>query len=130
MTEEDKGAILVAIVSLQTGIPFGMARWYPNHLADQVSAIFSCEYVQKGTLYLNGIEKNDRVIIIDDIISTGGTLIGIIKLLNEVGARIVDTIVLGEKIEYNGIERVKKETGVNVRSLVKISIKGEKSRVV
>ena len=29
--EEDKGAILVAGVSLATGLPFGMARWYRNN---------------------------------------------------------------------------------------------------
>ena len=130
LTEEDKGAILVAAVSLQIGIPFGMVRWYPNNLANQVSAIFSCEYIKERTLYLSGIEKNDRVIVIDDIMSTGGTLIGIIKTLNKIGAQIIDTIVLGEKIEYNGVKRVKKETGINVRSLMKISVKGEKSRVV
>ena len=130
LTEEDKGAILVAAVSLHTGIPFGMARWYPNHLADQVSAIFTCEYVEKGTLYLSGIEKGDRVAIIDDIISTGGTLIGIIKTLQTIGAHIVDIIVLAEKIEYKGIQRVKEETDMDVRSLMKISIAEEKSRVL
>ena len=130
LTEEDKGAILVAAVSLHTGIPFGMARWYPNHLADQVSSIFTCEYVKKGTLYLSGIEKGDRVAIIDDIISTGGTLIGIIKTLQTIGAHIVDIIVLAEKIEYKGIQRVKEETDMDVRSLMKISIAEEKSRVL
>jgi len=130
LTEEDKGAILVAAVSLHTGIPFGMARWYPNQLADQVSAIFSCEYVEKGTLYLSGIEKGDRVVVIDDIISTGGTMIGIIKTLQAIGAHIVDIIVLAEKIEYKGIQRVKEETSIDVRSLVKISITGKKSKVL
>ena len=130
LTEEDKGAILVAAVSLHTNIPFGMARWYPNQLADQISAIFTCEYVEEGTLYLSGIEKGDEVVIIDDMISTGGTLIGIIKTLQAVGANIVKIIVLAEKIEYNGIQKVKDETGLNVRSLVKISIAGEKSRVL
>ncbi|MHA2346076.1 MAG: phosphoribosyltransferase family protein [Candidatus Hodarchaeales archaeon] len=130
LTEEDKGGILVAAASLQTGIPFGMARWYPNQLADQISEIFTCEYVEEGTLYLSGIEKNDRVIIIDDIISTGGTLIGLIRSLEKIGAIIADIIVLAEKIEYKGIDRIKIETGYDVRSLVKISIKGVKSRVL
>ena len=130
LTEEDKGAILIAAVSLQTGIPFGMVRWVPNTLADQVSTIFSCEYVKEGTLYLNGIEKNDRVIIIEDTVSTGGTLIGIIKTLNKVGAQIVDAIVLVEKIEYQGIKRIERETGVKVRSLIRLSVKGEKSKVI
>ncbi|MHA1969944.1 MAG: adenine phosphoribosyltransferase, partial [Candidatus Hodarchaeales archaeon] len=86
ITEEDKGGILVAAVSLLSGLPFGMARWYPNQLASQISSIFSCEYIDKGTLYICGIESGDRVCIIDDIISTGGTIIGMIKAMQEIGA--------------------------------------------
>lgn len=130
LTEEDKGGILLAAVALQTGIPFGMVRWVPNQLVTQVSEIFSCEYVKQGTLYLSGIEKNDRVVIIDDIISTGGTMIGIIKTLMKIGANIKDIIVLAEKSEYNGVEKVKKETGMNVRSLIKISVSGTRSKVI
>jgi adenine/guanine phosphoribosyltransferase-like PRPP-binding protein len=130
LTEEDKGGILLAAVSLQTGLPFGMVRWVPNQLANQISEIFSCEYIKEGTLYLSGINKNDRVIIIDDIISTGGTMIGIIKTLEKIGAKIVEVLVLAEKIEYNGIEKVKKATGVDVRSLIQLSISGVKSKVV
>jgi adenine/guanine phosphoribosyltransferase-like PRPP-binding protein len=130
ITEEDKGAILVAAVSLLSGLPFGMARWYPNQLACQISSIFSCEYIDKGTLYICGIESGDRVCIIDDIISTGGTIIGMIKALQEIGAEIVDIIVIGEKIEYKGIERVFNETGFSVKSIFKISISDESSTVI
>ncbi len=130
LTEEDKGGILLAAVSLQTGLPFGMVRWVPNKLANQVSEIFSCEYVKEGTLYLSGINKNDQVIIIDDIISTGGTMIGIIKTLRKIGAKIVEVLVLAEKIEYNGVKKVKEATGVDVRTLIQISISGDRSKVV
>ena len=130
LTEEDKGGILVAAVSLLTKLPFGMARWYPNTLADQVSSIFACEYITKGKLYISGIEPNDRVCIIDDLISTGGTLIGMIKALEKLGAKIQDIIVLGEKIEYHGVERVFKETGIRVKPILKISVAGNVSKVV
>jgi len=130
LTEEDKGGILLAAVSLQTGIPFGMVRWVPNQLANQVSGMFSCEYIREGTLYLSGINRNDRVVIIDDIISTGGTMIGMIKTLEKIGAKIVDIIVLAEKIDYQGVNKVKKTTGFDVRSLIKISVSGARSKVI
>ncbi|UCG01280.1 MAG: adenine phosphoribosyltransferase [Candidatus Heimdallarchaeota archaeon] len=130
ITEEDKGAVLVAAVSLLSGLPFGMARWYPNQLADQVSSIFSCEYLSRGTLYICGINRGDRVCIIDDIISTGGTLIGMIKALQGIGAEIIDIIVIGEKIEYQGVKNVIQETGFQVQSIFKISVKGELSKVI
>ncbi len=130
ITEEDKGGILVSAVSLLSGLPFGMARWYPNQLASQISSIFSCEYIDKGTLYICGIESGDRVCIIDDIISTGGTIIGMIKAMQQIGAEIVDIIVIGEKIEYKGIERVFNETGFSVKSIFKVSISDESSTVI
>ena len=130
ITEEDKGGILVAAVSLLSGLPFGMARWYPNQLATQISSIFSCEYIDKGTLYICGIESGDRVCIIDDIISTGGTIIGMIKAMQEIGAEIVDIIVIAEKIEYKGVERVFNETGFLVKSIFKVSISDESSTVL
>ena len=130
ITEEDKGAVLIAAVSLITKLPFGMARWYPNQLADQVSSIFSCEYISKGTLYICGINRGDRVCIIDDIISTGGTLIGMIKALRDIGAKIVDIIVIGEKIEYQGVKNVFEETGFPVQTILKISVKGQFSKII
>ena len=130
ITEEDKGGILVAAVSLLSGLPFGMARWYPNQLVSQISSIFSCEYIDKGTLYICGIESGDRVCIIDDIISTGGTIIGMVKAMQEIGAEIVDIIVIGEKIEYKGVERVFNETGFSVKSIFKISISDKSSAVL
>jgi len=129
ITEEDKGAILVAAVSLLSGLPFGMARWMPNKLADQINSIFSCEYTQ-GTLYLCGIERGDQVCIIDDLISTGGTLIGMIKAIQKIGADIRDIIVIGEKIEYKGVERVHTETGIHVQSILEISVENNYSEVI
>ena len=130
LTEEDKGGILVAAVSLETGIPFGMARWYPNSLANQISSIFSCEYLSEKELFLCGIEKGNRVVIIDDIISTGGTMIGIIDTVKKIGAEIVDIIVLAEKIEYGGVQRIFTETGISVNTLIKISVAGKTSKVL
>lgn len=126
--EEDKGAILVASTSLATGLPFAMARWYPSGLEGQVSVGFEMEYVS-GQLFLNGIEENDRVIIVDDMISTGGTMLALIQAIQLAKAKIVDIICVAEKIEYEGVQRIAKETGYQAKTLVKISIAGERSKV-
>jgi len=44
--EEDKGAILVAGVSLASGLPFGMARWQPSGIQKQLWVDFECEYTE------------------------------------------------------------------------------------
>ena len=127
--EEDKGAILVASTSLATGLPFGMARWYSAGLEGEVSVDFEMEYAS-GQLFLNGVEENDKVIIVDDMISTGGTMLALIQAVQLAKGQIVDIICVAEKIEYDGVQRIAKETGYQVKTLVKISIAGERSKVI
>ena len=127
--EEDKGAILVAAVALKTGLPFGMARWYPSGIDGQVSVDFNMEY-NKGKLFLNGIEAGDKVVIVDDMVSTGGTMVALIQAIQQAGAEILDIVCVGEKPAYNGVERILNETGFRVKTLVKIDVDGELSRVI
>lgn len=127
--EEDKGAILVASTSLATGLPFGMARWYPAGLEGQVSVDFEMEYAS-GQLFLNGIEENDKVIIVDDMISTGGTMLALIQAVRLAQGTILDIICVAEKVEYGGVQKITRETGYRVKTLVKISIAGDRSKVV
>ncbi|MBT3721268.1 adenine phosphoribosyltransferase [archaeon] len=129
VTEEDKGGILVAGTSMITGLPFGMARWYPNGLANQISEKFNMEYC-KGNLYLNGILKGDKVAIIDDMVSTGGTMISMIKAIEKTGAEIVQIICVAEKLGYDGIQKIKEETGYDVDIFIKVDVSGKKSKVI
>jgi len=127
--EEDKGAILVASTSLVTGLPFGMARWYPAGLEGQVSVEFEMEYAS-GRMFLNGVAENDKVIIVDDMISTGGTLLALIEAVRMAKAEIVDIVCVAEKIEYGGVQRIANQTGHQVKTLVKISVAGERAKAV
>lgn len=127
--EEDKGGVLVAAVSIITGRPFGLARWCPSGVPGQVSVPFESEYAD-GQIYLNGVEAGDEVVIVDDLVSTGGTMIALIEAIETVGARINDIICIAEKIEYGGIERIKAETGHTAKCLLQLSISGETCRVL
>lgn len=127
--EEDRGGILVAAVSLASGLPFGMTRWQPSGIEDQLWVPFECDYVE-AMLYLNGVQKGDRVLIVDDMISTGGTVLAMIQLVRMAQAEIVDVVCLVDKVEYGGIERVKRETGIDVTTIVKVSVNGPRSKVV
>jgi len=127
--EEDKGAILVATTSLATKLPFGMARWYPTGLDGQISVDFDMEYAS-GKLFLNGVNKNDKLIIVDDMISSGGTLIALVQAIQLAKAEIIDIVCVAEKIEYGGVKRIHDQTGFKPKTLLKISIDGPRSKVV
>jgi adenine/guanine phosphoribosyltransferase-like PRPP-binding protein len=127
--EEDKGGILVAATSLLSGLPFGLARWYPSGLEGQIEMPFDAEYTG-GRLFLNGIDQGDRVVIVDDVISTGGTMIAMIKTVERAKAEILDIVCVAEKVEYGGPARVKQETGYTVKSILQVSVAGERSKVL
>ncbi|MNR06991.1 Adenine phosphoribosyltransferase [compost metagenome] len=104
-----------------------IARWYPYNLPSEVNIPIACEYY-KGNLYVNGINAGDKVIIIDDTISTGGTLLSLIEAVRQRGAEIVEVLVLVEKVDNRGVERVKVEAGIDVKTVLKIKV--EESGVI
>ena len=127
--EEDKGGIIVAGVALAADKPFGMMRWYPSGITGQVKVSFKCEYIE-GFLYLNGVEPGDRVLVVDDMISTGGTMTGMIRALEQAGADIVDIVSVGAKVNYGGVAFVQKETGYTPKVLISIDVSEKRSKVI
>ena len=73
----------------------------------------------------NGVEETDRVVIVEDVISTGGTMISLINAIRQTGCRIEDVICVAEKTEYRGVERIRDETGVAVKCLLQLDLSGE-----
>lgn len=127
--EEDKGGGLLAAVSLLSGLPYGIARWYPSGLEGQVQVEFDCEYTG-GSLFLNGVEPGDNVYIVDDLISTGGTLVGLVSAVRKAGAEVSGILCVVEKRSYGGAGRVFEATGISVQSLIEVDVSGEHSVVV
>ncbi|KMN09670.1 adenine phosphoribosyltransferase [Pseudomonas helleri] len=131
VTEEDKGAPLATAVSLLTGIPMAMARWYTYSLdsVNQAVVNITSEYFE-GTLYLNGINPGDRVVIVDDTLSTGGAVISLIESIRQRGAEVVDVVCAVEKVEKKGAVHVYNKTGITVKTLMKIQLSDEKVQVL
>jgi adenine phosphoribosyltransferase len=137
LVEEDKGAILGGAMCLASGLPLAVARWYTYGFEDlptegqsrPIATSIASEYFE-GTLYVNGVRPGDRVIVIDDTISTGGTLLALIQAVRGAGAEVSEVLVAVEKPANRGVERVQKETGVEVKSLVRIDVDPQTNRVV
>ncbi len=67
-------------------------------------------------MHKDAIKPGQRVIIVDDLIATGGTIEAIIKLIERLGGKVVKIVFLMELEGLNGRERLK---GYNVDSVVK-----------
>ncbi|WP_151816247.1 phosphoribosyltransferase family protein [Acinetobacter seifertii] len=131
VTEEDKGAPLATTISLLTGKPLAMARWYPYSLTELNNNVvdIKSEYFE-GKMYLNGIDKGDKVVIIDDTLSTGGAVIALAEALKTAGSTIEKVICAIEKVQNKGKEKVKEITGLDVTSIMKIEVFPEEVKVV
>lgn len=121
--EEDKGAHIATAVSLRADVPLTLARIYqysgaslhPTSVAVEVHS----EY-QRGTLVLNGLTSYHDALLVEDTISTGGTIVSLIRAIRSQGARIVRCVAVVEKLGPNGVSHVGVETGIQVETLIRI----------
>lgn len=131
LTEEDKGALLAGLISVSVSKPLAMARWYSYPLPAPGSIVvpLDMEYA-KGQLLVNGIVPGDRLSIVDDTLSTGGTAISLIQAAQKVGASVVEMRVVIEKLGFGGRPRLAEEAGLDVKAVLGISINGEGKVIV
>ncbi|MDD1746611.1 MAG: adenine phosphoribosyltransferase [Methanomassiliicoccales archaeon] len=127
VSPEAMGIPLAVPLSLELGIPYSVVRKKRYGLPGEV-AVSQVTGYSKGHMYVNGIGKGDKVVVIDDVVSTGGTLLAVIKALRHIGAEIVDVIVAVEKGE--GKAALEREVGIRVKSLVRVEIREGRLKVL
>jgi adenine phosphoribosyltransferase len=117
---EAMGIHIGSVLSTMTDIPMTIMRKRAYRLPGEI-AVHQATGYSKGELYLNGIMKGDRVVIIDDVVSTGGTMRALLEALEIAGADVVDVCI--------AIQRGDPDIGRPYKSLVKINVT-EKVHVV
>lgn len=100
---EAMGLPLCAPLSVRSGVPLVVARKRSYGLEGEIAIDQSTGY-SKGTMYLNDIAPGERVLIVDDVLSTGGTLRAIVDGVRRCGAQVAQIVVVVEKGE--GLRRL------------------------
>lgn len=116
---EAMGIHHATVLSLKTGIPFVVVRKRRYGLPGEV-AVHQMTGYSEGELYINGVDSGDRVVVIDDVVSTGGTLLAVLEALREMDVDVRDVITVIDKGE--GSRVVRERTGFTVKSLVKVDV--------
>ncbi len=120
---EAKGFLLTPLFE-NTGLDITLIRKRDYRIANQIVVEQRKAYRDneiKNLMYCIGLKKDDKPLIIDDMISSGGTQITTIKALER---HDYDIVGIGTVYERgNGIENVKKETGHTVKGLVRLEIR-------
>lgn len=120
-TAEAMGFPLATALSLRVRKPYVFLRKRRYGLPGEVSVAQTTGY-RKSDLFINGIRSGDRVVFVDDVISTGGTLRAIIQALRSAGALLVDVIIVFEKTREK--ERLERELGIRIKTLLAVDVVG------
>ncbi len=120
---ESRGFVFGAPLALRLGAGFVMMR-KPNKLpAETISESYELEY---GTdtihMHTDAIEKGANVVVIDDLLATGGTAAAACNLVKKAGGRVEAAAFIIELTPLKGAEKIKEKSGVDTVSMLKYNI--------
>ena len=115
---EARGFILGGAVAHQLSAGFVPIRKKGKLPHDKVSIAYSLEYgLDEMEMHSDAVVPGERVILIDDLIATGGTAEGAVKLLKQIGADVVAACFVIDLPDLGGADKVR-ALGVPVRALL------------
>jgi adenine phosphoribosyltransferase len=115
---EARGFILGGAVAHQMSAGFIPIRKKGKLPHDTVSIAYSLEYgVDAMEMHRDAIIRGEKVILIDDLVATGGTAEAACRLLTSMGAEIVAACFIIDLPDLGGAEKIRK-LGIPVRALM------------
>ena len=117
VTPAAMGIHISTAVSLMTDIPLVVIRKREYGLPGEVSLTQRTGY-SEGEMYINDVEAGDRVLVLDDVLSTGGTMRAILEALTDIGAEIGDVVAVIKKAGPNDLD----DTDFSVRTLINVDV--------
>lgn len=105
---ESRGFLIAAPLALAMGLGFVMIRKKGKLPGKCVPHTYALEY-GSDTIEIqdDAIERGARVVLLDDLLATGGTLAAAIELLTKIGGEVVGAATIIELTFLKGRERLK-----------------------
>jgi adenine phosphoribosyltransferase len=117
VTPAAMGIHISTAVSLMTDIPLVVIRKRQYGLSGEVSLNQQTGY-SESEMYINDVTDGDRVLVLDDVLSTGGTMKAILDALSVIGAAVVDVVAVIKKAGPNKLD----ETDYSVKTLINVDV--------
>ncbi len=113
---ESRGFIFAPIVACRLGAGFVPVRKPGKLPADAITETYDLEYGQDSLeVHRDAIREGQRVLLVDDLLATGGTAAATVRLVRRLGGQVVGAAFLVELDFLNGRDRL---PDVEVRSLL------------
>jgi adenine phosphoribosyltransferase len=119
VTIEAMGIPLATALSLRLNLPFTILRKRCYQLPKECSVTQITGY-STSELFINGINKNESIIIVDDVLSTGGTLKAVLETLKHMQVRVKGVFIAVDK--GTSAKSISSETNIPINSLVHIQV--------
>ncbi len=117
VTPAAMGIHISTAVSLMTDVPLVVIRKRQYGLEGEVELAQQTGY-SENQMFMNDVYEGDRVLLLDDVLSTGGTLAAITEALEHVGAEIVDVVAVIKKVGPNELD----DSGHDVKTLINVDV--------
>ncbi|TXH83896.1 MAG: adenine phosphoribosyltransferase [Rhizobium sp.] len=118
---EARGFILGGAVAHQLSAGFVPIRKKGKLPHDIVRIAYSLEYgVDEMEMHRDAVNPGERVVLVDDLIATGGTAVGATKLLRQIGAEVVAACFVIDLPDLGGRKKLE-ELDVPVHTLVEFA---------
>jgi adenine phosphoribosyltransferase len=116
-----RGFILGGAVAYETHTPFTLVRKKGKLPYKTIAADYALEYGSATIeIHADACKPGDRVMIVDDLIATGGTLLAAAKLFRGVGAEVVSVAAVIDLPELGGTQKLR-AAGLTVHTLCEFS---------
>jgi adenine phosphoribosyltransferase len=123
VTMEAMGIPLASVLSIETNIPFTIIRKREYGLPDEISVEQLTGY-STSKLFINGLKKGDNIIIVDDVLSTGGTLKAVLSAMKQIDVNIKGVIIAVDKGRC--AKKISDEFNVDIVTLINVDVDNEK----
>ena len=115
---ESRGFIFGAPVALALGLPFELVRKPKKLPRETISQSYQLEYGQDTLeMHVDAISEGDNILIIDDLLATGGTVEATVKLVQRLGGTVKHAAFVINLPELGGEKRLN-NLGVDCYTLV------------
>jgi adenine phosphoribosyltransferase len=105
---EARGFILGGAVAHQLSIGFAPIRKRGKLPYKTLSEAYELEYGTDAVeIHIDAVEKGDRVLIVDDLVATGGTAAAAVSLMRKAGAEVVGCAFVIDLPELKGADRLR-----------------------
>ena len=115
-----RGFIFGGALAYAMGLPFVPARKKGKLPSECISEEFALEYgTDTVEIHTDALQPGSRVVVVDDLLATGGTVGAVVRLVRRVGAEVVEAAFVVELPLLKGRDKL---TGIPVHSLVEFMV--------